>query len=252
MLYDELVPDGKYLAHYGIPKEQWSPAARAKYDREHGGNNKDNNTNKTNKSSKGYNPTNDYRSQARNQQLVDSGRRQIERASDIITNGNNLRNYWHNGRFIKRNEATDAYLRSRGFDPNASSLVATPKRPENRVNSGTRTGSSGGSGRLSDNSRKAAENKRNRSTRNGKNSKTWGSGKSRSANKPGPALSDHERYGWQNASSHRDAVEYDRRILQWNRGSIRAGVPGSGYGPLRPTIADDAQRTARRNRRNRR
>lgn len=35
MLYDELVPDGKYLAHYGVPKDQWSPEARARHNRNH-------------------------------------------------------------------------------------------------------------------------------------------------------------------------------------------------------------------------
>jgi hypothetical protein len=35
MLYDDLVPDGKYLAHYGVPKDQWSPEARARHNRNH-------------------------------------------------------------------------------------------------------------------------------------------------------------------------------------------------------------------------
>lgn len=35
MLYDELVPDGKYLAHYGVPKDQWSPEAKARHNRNH-------------------------------------------------------------------------------------------------------------------------------------------------------------------------------------------------------------------------
>jgi len=35
MLYDELVPQGKYLAHYGVPKDQWSPEARARHNRNH-------------------------------------------------------------------------------------------------------------------------------------------------------------------------------------------------------------------------
>lgn len=35
MLYDELVPDGKYLAHYGVPKDQWSAEARARHNRNH-------------------------------------------------------------------------------------------------------------------------------------------------------------------------------------------------------------------------
>lgn len=35
MLYDELVPQGEYLAHYGVPKDQWSPEARARHNRNH-------------------------------------------------------------------------------------------------------------------------------------------------------------------------------------------------------------------------
>lgn len=35
MLYDELVPQGEYLAHYGVPKSQWSPEARARHNRNH-------------------------------------------------------------------------------------------------------------------------------------------------------------------------------------------------------------------------
>ena len=35
MLYDELVPHGEYLAHYGVPKDQWSPEARARHNRNH-------------------------------------------------------------------------------------------------------------------------------------------------------------------------------------------------------------------------
>lgn len=35
MLYDELVPKGEYLAHYGVPKDQWSPEARARHNRNH-------------------------------------------------------------------------------------------------------------------------------------------------------------------------------------------------------------------------
>lgn len=35
MLYDELVPQGDYIAHYGVPKEQWSAEAKAKHRREH-------------------------------------------------------------------------------------------------------------------------------------------------------------------------------------------------------------------------
>lgn len=35
MLYDELVPKGEYLAHYGVPKDQWSPEAKARHNRRH-------------------------------------------------------------------------------------------------------------------------------------------------------------------------------------------------------------------------
>lgn len=35
MLYDDLVPQGDYIAHYGVPKEQWSAEAKAKHRREH-------------------------------------------------------------------------------------------------------------------------------------------------------------------------------------------------------------------------
>ena len=35
MLYDELVPKGEYLAHYGVPKDQWSPEAKARHNRKH-------------------------------------------------------------------------------------------------------------------------------------------------------------------------------------------------------------------------
>ena len=35
MLYDELVPQGEYLAHYGVSKDQWSPEARARHNRNH-------------------------------------------------------------------------------------------------------------------------------------------------------------------------------------------------------------------------
>ena len=35
MLYDELVPKGEYLVHYGVPKDQWSPEAKARHNRKH-------------------------------------------------------------------------------------------------------------------------------------------------------------------------------------------------------------------------
>lgn len=381
MLYDELVPQGEYLAHYGVPKDQWSPEARARHNRNHpqkgdipgtvyrqvyentrgaydeyrnnnynrGGNRStfgskvdehraqaaearrrnrrgagyqtqskpddgqhtesyrktpgltsktpgrnakpgktSSRTSKPTPSSQSadqaiarnirsgsrsktsYNPTEDYRNQARNRQSSDAGRQQIERASDVITGNRtdrgNLRNYYHNGNFIKRNESTDAYLRELGIDPNTRRLVATPKRPENRVNSGTvtdrrsrRTVVNRSNNVLARESkaaaeaeiaRKNAENRKNRSTRPGRNSKTWGTGKTRAANKP-DSRRQYEQMGWQNNSSFRDAVEYDRRLNQWNRGSVRAGVPGSTDYGIRPTVADDVQRTINRNRRRR-
>lgn len=304
MLYDELVPQGEYLAHYGIPKEQWSPEARAKHDRnkksivdEHRAQAAEarrnakpsksfsrsskptpssqaadqaiaRNMRSGSRSKTSYNPTEDYRNQARNRQSSDAGRQQVERASDVITGNRtdreNLRNYYHNGNFIKRNESTDAYLRELGIDPNTTRLVATPKRPENRVNSGTVTDrrsrrtvvnrSDNALARASkaateaEIARKNAENRKNRSTR--RTSKTWGTGKKRATNKP-DSRPQHEQMGWQNNSSFRDAVEYDRRVLQWNRGSVRAGVPGNSEYGIRPTVADDVQRTINRRRRRR-
>lgn len=197
-----------------------------------------------------YNPTDDYR----NQSQAARGRQQIDRASNIITGNTSdrgaLRNYYHNGNFIKRNEQTDAYLRELGIDPNSNRLVATPKRPENRVNSGTVTNARNRNTVIhrTDNPiaraakeakeaeilRKNAENRKNRSTR--RTSKTWNN-KSSQSRKPASSSRQYRQYGWENPSSFRDAVEYDRRTLQ-----------GATHPVNRVTEADDRSRTRRRRR----
>ena len=207
-----------------------------------------------------YNPTDDYR----NQSQAARGRQQIERASNIITGNTSdrgaLRNYYHNGNFIKRNEQTDAYLRELGIDPNSNRLVATPKRPENRVNSGTVTNARNRNtvNHRTDNPiaraakeaqeaeilRKNAENRKNRSTR--RTSKTWNN-KSSQSRKPASSTSrQYRQYGWENPSSYRDAVEYDRRVAQINRGSNRGYTSHDFY---RPTTATDEASIRRRRRR---
>lgn len=210
-----------------------------------------------------YNPTDDYR----NQSQAARGRQQIERASNIITGNTSdrgaLRNYYHNGNFIKRNEQTDAYLRELGIDPNSNRLVATPKRPENRVNSGTVTNARNRDtvNHRTDNPiaraakeakeaeilRKNAENRKNRSTR--RTSKTWNNKSSQSRKTATASSRQYRQYGWENPSSFRDAVEYDRRVAQINRGS-NGGYPTEDL--YRPTTATDQASTRRRRQRRRR
>lgn len=207
-----------------------------------------------------YNPTDDYR----NQSQAARGRQQIDRASNIITGNTSdrgaLRNYYHNGNFIKRNEQTDAYLRELGIDPNSNRLVATPKRPENRVNSGTVTNARNRDtvNHRTDNPiaraakeakeaeilRKNAENRKNRSTR--RTSKTWSNKSSQSRKTATASSRQYRQYGWENPSSFRDAVEFDRRVNQINRGSNRGYTSDDLY---RPTTATDQASTRRRRRR---
>lgn len=157
MLYDELVPQGEYLVHYGIPKDQWSPEARAKHDRnkrsivdEHRaqaaearrrnrtGKNADNSSNE----SKALNPN-----------LITRVAHQINRSQENVNGRRRLSELGRNGQLVKQNSDMNRFLTSNGL--NANSLRINPKGYNSAVQRGTVTE---GDGRSHLKTNKRAEN----------------------------------------------------------------------------------------------